>query len=234
MGLQFITKKDPSQHVYVKVLVELVQKNHELFIYIARIFTTYRKKEIPDTKQFRLFVKATFQHPRLSLTKKERHQLRELTDRIYQHPDFQLIRSEFLEEMTAYFGPFKMKSSSPKTFREPSIYENNYLIGKTGHKCDVVFFEHDYEPMELIECKSTLATFMTLTKDFEKARKNTRGKILYLNKVREYLMVHYVEPILSFSCYDTNVDLIKENIYNNWGFHHYLFLTPIKLCKRES
>ncbi|TCS95813.1 hypothetical protein [Hazenella coriacea] len=233
MGLQFVSKKGPSQQVYVLKLAELVKKNHELFIYLARIFTTYRKKEIHDFKQFHSFVKMIVQHPRLSLSKQERHQLMELIHLIYQHSNFQMIRAEFLEEMTAYFGPFQTADPSPQVYREPSIYENHVLIGETGHKCDVVFFEKVDRPMELIECKSTLATFMTLTKDFETTRKSTKGKITYLNKVREYLMVHYVEPVLFFSCYDTNIDVIKENIYSNWGFTHYLFLNPIQLCKKK-
>lgn len=241
MSLYLTNCNPPSQNSYVKYIVNEIEENPKLFIYISRIFDQYRVNQKDLMDQIKNAVFQILNNPRLILTEEKRSEIITTMVKIYEQRKFSEIRSDILEWVIAEFGPFSIECSHFTHYFEPKIIdkENNSLVGESERRCDVVFYENDFKEIEFIECKSNIASVIpeNLPFNHSKFKKDNREKVIYLNAAYRYLKAKGMEPSIYFACFNNNYEYQLENVKKNWGFSHINFINPQEVyncvCKRN-
>ncbi|MBA4544404.1 hypothetical protein H1164_16280 [Thermoactinomyces daqus] len=232
--------KTPRNHLLTTELMELVRKYPDLFMALANIFDKYKKQsEAVNWRQIERYIRS----PRLSLPEIVCNQAKELMQKVYDasEDEFIDIRSQFLEEVIDYFGPFTPKFISKAKYREPLIMDQDEVVGKTDARCDVVFYHEDKVTLEMIECKANLKTFVTKSLDLldPKFNRGNKKKIDYLCEVHRYLCENYAEPFVYIAFYNKNLEVTqeRENV-KRWGKDFLRFLDSVSIynivVKRSS
>lgn len=212
-------------------LIGLINQHPPLFDAIARIFLQYYAYN-PDEYADVCWLIETRVEGLYDLAPAQKKRVIQLLQYMYQQKNLQRLRSLFLEEAIAQWGPFSNQLTSPVIYMEPQLYDGKQLIGQGESRFDVVFFESEQQPLELIECKSNIETFLLHDVQFDQLSKATRNKLTYMNNVRHYLLLYYVEPVIYFACYNDNCDRVRENLHQTWGYGYVQFLYPEVIIKK--
>ncbi|TCP63838.1 hypothetical protein [Baia soyae] len=218
MPLSFHQTKEPTDLTTVHELVRLVKQEPDVFRTVARIFDRYKTDKEAYKEGFDEEIELMIGQPGFRIRLKTRKRLLKILKAIYRQPTFQQIRSAFLEAIIEQYGPIHPTISYKEIYREPLIYDDGEMIG--GYECrmDVVFHEQDDVPMEMVECKANIESFLSATSVWNQMKQNRLKKMHYMINLHKYLRECYVEPVLGFAFYNENCQLLKENVHENWGF----------------
>lgn len=218
MPLSFHKTKGPSQFEIVHELVGLVKKEPDVFRTVARIFDRYKTEREAHKEGFDEEIAMMIQQPGFRISSETRKRLLEMLCALYRQPIFQQVRAAFLEEIVSEYGPIDQTVLHEQVYREPLIYDDGEMIG--GYECrmDVVFHHHDHTPMEMIECKANIESFLSSTSMWNQMKQNRLKKMHYMINLHKYLRECYTEPVLGFAFYNENCQLLKQNVHGNWGF----------------
>lgn len=229
MAIKIRSTKGISEKPLVIEIVKAVQANHSLFLYLSRIFSTYKKNSLSLREEIFSYIDRLLASPRLrssleseSIINHVKHVMKEIYT-LDSH-QFNKVRSNILENVVYHFGPVTAGLSKKMIFIEPILKENDIIIGNSDIKCDFVFVYHESSPMEFIECKTDIANVIPRNLPFEKLRKPHKNKLTYLNNAYNYLRKYYEEPKVYFACF--NLDYSKElwNLQKNWGYDNMMFV----------
>jgi hypothetical protein len=228
MALSFVNCNACSNHPLVHSVINEIQSNNELFIYVARIFDNFKESNQNKLGIIDDFITSTFNNANLQCTAEKKNTLILLFKSIYRDADFEIIRSGVLEYVVYLYGPFAPRNSRSNVYVEPNILDNGIIVGVTNNRCDTVFHEIDTKPIELVECKSNIFNFfpanISLNDPGYKAQK--RQQVLYLVNVYNHLTMNYCEPDVYVACYNTNYIRALHNVHKNWGYSFFKCISP--------
>lgn len=237
MSLFFVKYKKPGPDTVIQKLIEEIQSNLILLRYISRIFATHSLRDETNLIKIEEFISDTLNSPALSLRVEKRNGIIELVKEIYKSSNFESIRSEILEYICLKFGPFIIIDHSTYVFLEPQILDNGVVIGNSHHRCDIVFYDTENTPLEIIECKTNINNFIPSYLPFEGAKKKVKEKIKYMGNVYSYLKGKYCEPIMFIVCYNTDYQKAQKNLAENWGYPFIKCIGPediLRFCKHKK
>lgn len=229
MPLAFHKAKGPSQCDSVRCLLQLVEVEPDVFRMVARIFDRFKTEREAEKEGFEEELELMIYQPAFRVPQKSKELLFQFLLKIYHEPNFQMVRSTFLEEVVVKYGPIEEKGMVYKqVMKEPLIYDGDHLIG--GYRCrmDVVFYQQDDLPMEMIECKANIHSFLSETTMWNRWKGARLKKIHYMINVYQYLKQYYVEPVIGFAYYNRNSILLQKNVHETWG------LSYIRLYSRQD
>ncbi|WP_394512534.1 hypothetical protein [Priestia aryabhattai] len=229
MGLYFKNYKNHKQNQHLDMLLSSVKQNPRLFINIARVFDIVRDNE--DTEYLETIMSTQLNPSLLGLTSDEVSHLKDIIRNIYQHKKFSDLKGDFLEQVVGSFGPLQATTSN--YFIEPEIYDDTVKIGETNSNCDIVFYESDECPLEIIECKSNITNVIPANQPFEYMKESHQKKVRYMDSVRNHLVEKYKEPNIAFACYNQNFSIYKDTIQNKWGYKYIELIGPMDIIKSQ-
>lgn len=238
MAIEIKSTKGISEKPLVVDIVKAVQANNSLFLYLSRIFSTYKKNSLSLREETFSYIDRLLNSPKLNTSSDSetmdivKHTMKEIYTLNSQQ--FSKVRSNILENIVHHFGPVTTGLLKRWVFIEPIIRENDVIIGNSDIKCDFVFVYKESTQMEFIECKSDIANVIPRNLPWEKLRKPHKNKLSYLNNAYNYLKEYYLEPKIYFACY--NLDYSKElvNLRNNWGYDNMTFVNAEEIIYGKS
>ncbi len=232
MSLKFENLGSPSVRTLVIRVIDEIEKNKLLLLYISRIFNNHRSNDKTKLTTIDSVIQKTFKNPKLKLEQSKITELTDLLKDIYRDKNFSDIRSEVLELIIYKFGPFSNKISRVNTYIEPTIKHNSVTIGNNQRLIDSVFHVNDHDVIEFIECKSNIASVIPKTLPLVRMSIDNREKVEYLVNAHSYLNTHFVEPEIFVACYNTEYEDQLNNVHNNWGYNFIKFLGPEEIYNK--
>ncbi|MFD1067613.1 hypothetical protein [Oceanobacillus locisalsi] len=238
MAIEIKSTKGISENPFVVDIVKAVQANNSLFLYLSRIFSTYKKNSLALREETFSYIDRLLNSPKLNTSSDSStiDKVKQTMKAIYtlNSQQFSNVRSNILENTVYHFGPVTTNLLRRCVFIEPIIKENDIIIGDSDIKCDFVFVYNESTPMEFIECKSDIANVIPRNLPLEKLQKPHKNKLTYLNKAYNHLKKYDVEPKIYFACY--NLDYGKElvNLRNNWGYDNMMFVNAEEIIYGKS
>ncbi|AVX21331.1 hypothetical protein SAMN02745885_00576 [Carboxydocella sporoproducens DSM 16521] len=217
MSLSFIKYKKPSSNPVIQQITEEIKNNLILLRYISRIFAIYSINDNANLEEIDRYISDTINNPALTLCSEKKNKIIDLIKNIYRSLNFEKIRSEILENIVYELGPFKINHAI-NAFLEPRIMDGEVIIGNSDHRCDVVFYNNDTSPLEILECKTNINNSIPSNMPFERIKDKIKNQILYMVNVYNYLKEHYCEPAIFIACYNVDYKKAQKNLNENWGY----------------
>mgnify|MGYP001163264577 CR=1 FL=1 len=232
MSLTIESTKGISERAIVVEVVSKVIENPKVLLIISQVFSAYNKNTV-SKEEIDSYIESSFNNPKFDLSAEYKEELMSNLKTIYNYgiDDFNNVRSEILENIVYHFGPCTISVKKDKVYVEPVIKDNDYIVGESDIKCDIVFFSSATTPIEFIECKTNIGNIIPRNLPFDKIKTSHQRKINYLNSAYHYIKDNYCEPYIYFACYNLNYELELQNLQKNWGYFYMDFINASEIIE---